>query len=553
MRKSREAINLTLDIPYPTAREDIVMRELVDRRAAEHPDRTFAVFEDGSTWSYAELRARAVHVARGLASLGVKQGDHVVSWQPTGGDAILTFIGTAYLGAVYVPFNTAYRGGLLEHVVWLSDARVAVVHSDLLDRLREVDRHALETVVAVGGPAHPVDGLTVLDSSALTPGEQPKPDEEAPSLTCPIKEWDTQCLIFTSGTTGPSKGVLSSCRQLAISAAVLYYWLDETDRSLVNLPMFHISGTSMTTRAIQTSGSIAVVESFRTDEFWPLVRRLGVTYSLLMGSIATFLAKRQPDAEERETPLKSILLAPLTAESIAFAKRVGVDWYTVFNMTEVSVPLISARNPEKVGTCGRLRRGAEVRIVDDHDCELPGGQVGELIIRDDVPWALNSGYHKNPEATAESLRNGWFHTGDAVTRDADGDFFYVDRKKDAIRRRGENISSYEVEMEVSRHAAVQEAAAIAVPSELGEDEVMVVVIPTEGQVLDPAELIEFLVPRMPHFMIPRYVRVIDELPRTPTMKVRKAVLRDEGVTDDAFDREAVGMKLRGHRFTRPAS
>ncbi|MDF1736893.1 MAG: AMP-binding protein [Minwuia sp.] len=543
---------MTLDIPYPTAREDIVLRELVERRAEEHPDRTFAVFEDGSAWSYGELRAKAVHVARGLAALGVRQGDHVVSWQPTGGDAILTFIATAYLGAVYVPFNTAYRGGLLEHVVWLSDARVAVIHSDLLDRLSEVNCHHLETVVAVGGAAHPVDGLTVLDSSALTPGAQPKSGDEAPQLTRRIEVWDTQCLIFTSGTTGPSKGVLSSGKQLSISAAVLYYWLGQSDRTLVNLPMFHISGTSLTTRAIQTAGSIAVVESFRTDEFWPLVRRLGVTYSLLMGSIATFLAKRQPDAEERDSPLKSILLAPLTAESIAFAKRIGVDWYTVFNMTEVSVPLISARNPEKVGSCGRLRRGAEVRIVDDNDCELPVGDVGELIIRDDEPWALNSGYHKNPEATAEALRNGWFHTGDAVSRDAAGDFFYVDRKKDAIRRRGENISSYEVEMEVSRHPAVQEAAAIAVPSDLGEDEVMVVVLTTVGQVLDPAELIEFLVPRMPHFMVPRYVRVIDELPRTPTMKVRKAALREEGVTNDTFDRESIGVKLRGHRFTKSA-
>ncbi|WP_206420047.1 AMP-binding protein [Minwuia thermotolerans] len=541
---------MKLEIPYPKAREDIVFRELIDRRAAEHPDRVFAVFDDGSAWTYADLRAKAVHVARGLAALGVGQGDHVVSWQPTGADALRTFLGVSYLGAVYVPFNTAYRGGLLEHVVWLSDAKVAVVHADLLDRLGEVKPHELQTVVTMGGPARDVPGLNVLESDALAPGEEPSAGEAPPPLDRPIEVWDTQCLIFTSGTTGPSKGVLSSGKQLAITSAVLYYWLDGSDRILLNLPMFHISGTSLTTRALQTGGSLAVVDSFRTEEFWPMVRRLGVTCTLMMGSMASLLAKLPETEDERATPLKSMLVAPLTTEAIAFARRVGVEWYTTFNMSEISVPLISRRNPEKAGTCGRLREGAEVRIVDDHDNELPAGAVGEMIIRDDEPWALNSGYYKNPEATAKAWTNGWFHSGDAVMRDADGDYFYVDRKKDAIRRRGENISSYEVETEVAAHPDVQEAAAIAVPSEHGEDEVMVVVIPAAGRKLEPAELVEFLVPRMAHFMVPRYVRIVDELPRTPTMKVRKVVLREQGITTDTFDREAAGMRVRGHRFAR---
>ncbi len=540
--------DLKLDIWYPKDREDTVLPLLLARRAAEHPERIFAVFEDGSAWTYADVHAKAIHAARGLAALGVKQGDHVVSWQPTGGDAIRTWLGVNYLGAVYVPFNTAYRGGLLEHVLWLSDASVAVVHADLLDRLGEVKRHELRTVIAMGGPARPVEGLEVLESRALTPGDEPGPGADMPATARPIELWDPQSLIFTSGTTGPSKGVLSSYRQLAISSAVLYYWLDSSDRILLNLPMFHISGTSLTTRAIQAGGSVAVVESFRTEEFWALVNRLGVTYSLLMGSIATFLAKRPVTDEERQTTLKSVLIAPLTTEAMAFAKRVGLDWYTVFNMSEIATPLISERNPEKVGTCGRLRKGAEVRIVDEHDQRLPDGTVGELIVRDEEPWALNSGYHKNAEATVNAWRNGWFHSGDAVMCDADGDYFYIDRVKDSIRRRGENISSYEVETEVSAHPDVAETAAIAVPSEHGEDEVMVVVIPVEGRSLDAAELVTFLVPRMAHFMVPRYVRIVDELPRTPTMKVQKAKLREQGITSDTFDREAVGIKVRRHRF-----
>ena len=544
---------MKLDIPYPRSREDIVVRELLDRRAAEHPERVFAIFEDGEVWTYADVRAKAVHVARGLAELGVKQGDHVVSWQPTGGDAIRTWLGVNYLGAVYVPFNTAYRGGLLEHVVWLSDAKVAVVHADLLDRLGEVKPHELQKVVTVGGPARPVPGLEVLESDALTPGAVPAPGEAAPELERTIELWDPQCLIFTSGTTGPSKGVLSPYRQLAMSSAVLYYWLGADDRILLNLPMFHISGTSLTMRALYTGGSVAVVEAFRTEEFWPVVRRLGVTYCLMMGSMATVLSKLPPSEDEREAPLRSVLIAPLTSEAMDFARRVGADWYTVFNMSEIAVPLISERNPEKIGTCGRLREGAFVRIVDDHDQPLPTGKVGEMVVRDDEPWALNLCYYKNAEATAEAWRNGWFHTGDAVMCDDDGDFFYIDRVKDSIRRRGENISSYEVETEVGAHPDVQEAAAIAVPSEHGEDEVMVVVIPVVGRSVDPAQLVEFLVPRMAHFMVPRFVRVVDELPRTPTMKVQKAKLRDAGVTADTFDREAAGMRLKGHRFGKAAA
>ncbi|PJK31723.1 AMP-binding protein [Minwuia thermotolerans] len=543
---------MKLDIAYPTRREDIVFRDLVEKYAKTQPDRIFAQFEDGSIWTWGELREKAVHIARGLRALGVSQGDHVISWQPTSADAIRTWFGINYLGAVYVPFNTAYRGGVLEHVVWLSDAKLAVVHADLLGRMGEVNPHDVKTIVAVGGEARPVEGYEVLDQAALSPGPPPGADEAPPELERPIEPWDNQSMIFTSGTTGPSKGVLSSYKQLGMSGNILYYWLTADDRALVNLPLFHISGTTLLTRMLAIGGSIAVVESFRTEEFWSVIRRLGVTCTLMMGSISTFLMKLPEDDDQRNSPLKSVLIPPLTSEVIAYAKRIGVDWYTTFSMTEANVPLISRPNPEKPGTCGRIRRGAEVRIVDEHDNEVPVGAVGELIIRDDEPWALCSGYHKNPEATAKAWRNGWFHTGDAVRRDDDGDFYFVDRLKDAIRRRGENISSYEVEVEVNAHPDVREAAAIAVASEHGEDEVMVVVMPVEGRTIDPKALVEFLIPRMPHFMVPRYVRVMKELPRTPTTKVQKVRLREAGVTDDTFDREAAGIRVRRHSFRKSA-
>jgi crotonobetaine/carnitine-CoA ligase len=269
-----------------------------------------------------------------------------------------------------------------------------------------------------------------------------------------------------------------------------------------------------------------------------------------MGSIATFLAKLPEDDDRRNTPLKSVLLVPLSTETLSFIRRIGVDWYTTFNMSEVAVPLVTERKPTKIGVCGRRRLGAELRIVDEQDNEVPDGTVGQLVLRDAEPWALCSGYYKDYEATAKAWRNGWFHTGDAFRRDAEGDYFYIDRMKDAIRRRGENISSFEVEAVVNEHPDVHESAAIAVPSEHGEDEVMIVVMTVPGRLVNPPDLIEYLIPRMPHYMIPRYIELTDSLPRTPTMKVQKAKLRETGISENTFDREAAGIKLHRHQFCR---
>jgi crotonobetaine/carnitine-CoA ligase len=214
-------------------------------------------------------------------------------------------------------------------------------------------------------------------------------------------------------------------------------------------------------------------------------------------------------------------------------------------MTELATPIVSPANPRVLGTCGRPRPGVEARVVDEHDIECAPDEIGELILRTSRPWEITQGYFRDPEATVRAWRNGWFHTGDAFRRDADGNFFFVDRRKDAIRRRGENISSFEVESEASAHAAVQDAAAIPVPSEFGEDEVMLVLTLVPGANIDPLELLRFLEPRMAHFMLPRYIRVIAAMPKTPTSKIEKHRLRAEGVTVDTWDREAHGVTVRG--------
>jgi crotonobetaine/carnitine-CoA ligase len=315
------------------------------------------------------------------------------------------------------------------------------------------------------------------------------------------------------------------------------------------MPMFHIGGMGLTFVMLVRGGSIAMMENFSTERFWPYVRASRATAIFLIGVMATFLIKQPPSNDDRDHSVRMAFMVPFTDEAAPFRERFGIDIYTIFNMTEISSPIVSEPNPAKAGTCGKPRPGVEVRLVDDNDCEVAIGAVGEMIVRTDRPWGMNSGYYKNPEATARAWRNGWFHTGDAFRRDVDGYFYFVDRVKDAIRRRGENISSFEVESEVMAHPSVREAAAVAVPSELGEDEVMAVVAPVPGATIDPVELIRFLEGRLPHFMIPRYVRVLDVLPKTPTAKVQKNELRQEGRTADTWDREAAGIRIRREKLS----
>ncbi|CEJ12724.1 putative sulfoacetate--CoA ligase [bacterium YEK0313] len=531
------------------ARADCVLRDLVDRHAATRPDAPYAVLPDGTALSYGALRMRVRATARALQDLGVGQGDHVLVWLPNGIDGLCLWFAINYAGAVYVPINTAYRGGILEHVVRNSGARLMIAHAELVERLAGIDRAALGTVVALGGKPTGIDGIDLRGAEALDGKGDVLP------LGRPIEPWDTQSIIYTSGTTGPSKGVLSSYAHLAAMGNALIAdgegtpYLGADDRFMVNLPMFHVGGTAPSYAMLVKGGAIVLVDAFDTASFWRTVAATGTTAVILLGVMATFLMKEPVAAGERDTPLRHAIIIPLAPEGVAFHARFGVTTHTLFNMSEVSCPLIAEANPTVAATCGKPRRGLEVRLVDAHDCAVPAGEIGELIIRTDSPWALNHGYNGDAEATARAWRNGWFHTGDAFRTDEQGNYFFVDRFKDSIRRRGENISSFEVELEVCAHPAVREAAAVAVPSPHGEDDILVAVSLTEGAALDPAELLAFLMPRMAHFMVPRYVRIVDDLPKTPTRKVEKYLIRRDGVTADCWDREAAGIVVKRQKLT----
>lgn len=526
-------------------RDECVLRNLLDRWANERPDQPHVVFADGAEWTFAELRDKVRTKAAGLRAMGIEQGEHVAVWLPNGPDALIAFYAINYIGAVFVPFNTAYRGQLLQHVIANSGARVLLVHPDLVPRLHEIDLGRVERLVVTTGievpePPRPIQRFDELAGAA----------DETLELARPIEPWDIQSIIYTSGTTGPSKGVLSSYLHMFTNAGPESWpMVDENDRYMCVAPIFHIGGMGPPFVMLARGASVAMIDNFSTEDFWAVAKATQSTVVFLLGVMATFLLKAEPRPDDRDHTVKKAFMVPLTGDAAAFTERFGVDIYTIFNMTEISSPIVSEANPTKIGTCGRVRDGVDVRLVDRNDCEVPIGEIGEMLVRTDRPWAMNSGYNANPEATAEAWRNGWFHTGDAFRRDEDGYFYFVDRVKDAIRRRGENISSFEVEADVCSHPAVREAAAVAVPSEFSEDEVMVIVAPVPGQKLEARQLAEFLIDTMPYFMVPRYIRILDELPKTPSAKVMKADLRKEGVTPDTWDREAAGLRVRREKFS----
>ncbi len=519
-----------------------IVGELIERHARERPDKLFALFDKEAAWSFEELRRRVTACAAGLEREGVRQGDFVLCWLPNSPEALCAYFAVNYLGAVFVPINTAYRGALLAHVIAKSGAKLMIAHGGLLGRLDGIVLSALEKLVVVGKSDGTPKGLQIIEHSSVYEADgAPSPPPAR------IEPWDTHLVLFTSGTTGPSKGVLCSYLHSYATNKGFRHQTPE-DRHFIPLPLHHATGAATAYTALAQGASLALVDGFDAKAFWATVDRFEATTTGLLGSMVQFLMKQPPSPDDRTHSLKKTLIAPLDALSLDFHARFSVDVYTLFNMTELSVPIFAGPNPEERGTCGKVRPGIEVRLVDEHDFEVAQGATGELILRADEPWQFTSGYLGEPEATALTWRNGWFHTGDLFRRDREGNYFFVDRLKDTVRRRGENISSFEVESEIMTYPAVREAAIIAVPG-ASEDEMLAVLAPQPGATIDPAELIEYLRPRLAHFMIPRFVRVIAELPKTPTQKVQKHLLRGDGVTKDTWDREAAGIKIGREKLT----
>jgi crotonobetaine/carnitine-CoA ligase len=522
-----------------------VLPHLIARYAEDVPDRVAMLDVEGRQSTYRELQDTYRTWSDAFRRLGVAPGDTVVTMLPNSFVAYEAWLGAAWLGAIEVPANNGYLGDTLRHLVNDSQAAVLVIAKRFVDRLAGVaaDLPHLRTVVVPD--AEPGDDLPdlpfeVVDGPRFFQGATPADD-----LPGPLHH-DIAALIYTSGTTGPSKGVLVPWAELNEFARMPPAGMIEEDGGYYTVyPAFHVSGKAMLYLSARYGGHIAIRETFSLSEFWPDIRRFGIKAAGLVGPMAALLMLAPPSPDDADTPLEKVFMGPLIPQVEEFKERFGVVVGSGFGMTEVGVPLgTDGFNLANATSCGRVRPGYQVRIVDEHDEVLPVGSVGELVVRSDEPWCITPGYFHQPERTAEAWRNGWFHTGDGFRCDEDGNYYFVDRMKDAIRRRGENISSFEVESGVGQHPAVQECAAIAVPSELGEDEIKVLVVAMAGRDLDPGELLDFLEPRMPKFMLPRYVEVVASLPKTDaTFRTRKVELRAAGLNDATWDREARGGPL----------
>jgi len=511
----------------------------VARWAAERPDQVAIRHADGEERTYGELDTLARRWATALEGLGIERGTHVATFLPNDFDAQTLWLGLGWLCAVEVPLNTGLVGSLLGHALRASDSVTLVATRELAERVcgLEDPLPGLERIVLVDDDGAGLElGLPVIDLRPLVAAASPG------TYAGPVYR-DIAAILFTSGTTGPAKPVLVPWTMVHH----MWSWAPEDavapgEFVYGAMPMFHNSGRSALNGCLVRGGSFVFREKFSGTHFWDDVQRHECVLASLVGPMTALLHAAPRRDDDADNPLRGIMCGPLIREIEDFEERFGVRVATGYGQTEVGMAVVTGWNHGPWANCGREREDypwSEVRVVDENDEPLGPGEVGELVVRSREPWALNAGYYKLPEATALAWRNGWFHTGDAFRYDEDGWFYLVDRMKDAIRRRGENISSFEVESIVSQHPEVVECAAVAAPAELGEDEVRVVIIARDPDRFDPAELLGWLESRMPRYMWPRYVDVVEDLPRNEsTGRIKKHEIRATAIGPGTWDRES---------------
>ena len=525
------------------------------QRASQHPDRV-AVDFDGRLWTWAELIEASEALAGGLAAAGVAPGEVVCHMSPNDPEAVVTMLALLRLGAVECPVNAGLRGAQLAHVLDHSGARVLIVDGSLADRMAEqlpaapglrfvVQRGPGPQSVVQRGPEprsvvqrgteaatviQPVTGSApgpplTLSYDSLRSSADPPPPFRRPRPSDPMN------IIYTSGTTGPAKGaVLPQAFPLEQARIKIEQWgLTADDVMFSALPLYHVNARFSTlATALVVGGRAALVSRFSARTFWDQVRRSGATEVGVVGAVSSILLRQPPGPADRDHRVRMMHGAAGIdmGQRATFEERFGLKLVTGFAMTETGhFATTSPDDPMRYRASGRPVPQYEVAVVDADDCEVAPGTVGELVVRPRRPGVMMTGYHRQPEATAAALRNGWFHTGDLATIADDGYVRWVDRAADAIRRRGEMISSTEVERAVCTLDGVAECAAVGVPSELGEEEVKLVVVAEPGRTIDPPALQHHCRVTLPDFCQPRYLEVLDELPTGATHKVNKHQLR----------------------------
>ncbi|MFX1767460.1 ATP-dependent acyl-CoA ligase [Paraburkholderia sp. A1RI-2L] len=535
--------------------QSLALPALLAARAARNGDA--ALFSDRRTsWSGAQALEIAARRAGALAAHGIRRGDRVALLCTNRSEFMEIVLGCGWLGAVVVPVNTASRGMQLEHILRNSGARLMVAETHLVGAVHAIDAqtHALESIWLIestrggesaethngsGAPAAGISATREIVVQLLPPLGEPLP---APR----IGDGEALAILYTSGTSGLSKGVICPHAQF-------YWWACLTaghlgvvpgDVLYTCLPLFHTNALNAFFQALVSDAQLVADRRFSASGFFASLIETGATVTYVLGAMVPILLGRPASAQERAHHVR-IALAPGVPGhfQLEFTERCGIALLDGYGSTETNFVLGGGIADQRAGYIGKLVPGFDARVVDENDREVPDGEAGELILRADTPFAFASGYFGMPEKTVEAWRNLWFHTGDRVVREASGYYRFVDRLKDAIRRRGENISSYEVEQVLLSHPAVETAAVYAVKSEFAEDEVMAALVLREGAALDALALIRYCEPRLPYFAVPRYLDFVADLPRTENGKIQKYKLREAGITVTAWDLETSGYRL----------
>ena len=523
----------------PNLEERTLLRSF-ERALGFAPDKVALADRDASS-TYAQAFQRSLSLAGGLARLGCRPGSPAGLMLDNSLDFVHAWLGMGLSGTVEVPVNTAYKGDFLAHILRDSGVETLLAEAHYLDRVEAIADQvpSLKNVVVRGA----FDGKSPAGLSLVAWGEV---EGSAPAAPVRRDPGDLFAYMYTSGTTGLSKGVL-------IPEAQAYTYASREDqdlptyqdRILVALPIFHLAGQWYGVyQSLIHRASCVVEPGFSPSGYWDVVRSQGITVTVMLGAMAEMLQQQPASPDDLDNPLRLAVMAPLASDFAAFEHRFGLKVAAVYGMSEIGAVMNGPPGTVVGGEAGFARDGYELRLVGADGNDVPDGEVGELWVRPMVPHTVMAGYHNLPEATAAATRGGWIHTGDAFRRDAEGRYFFTDRMKDALRRRGENVSSFEVEKVVNSHPSVLESAVVGVPSELGEDEIKAVIVLRAGFEADPVGITEHLIERLPYFMVPRFIAFVPALPKTPTQKVQKNLLRSQDAADEIWDREAAGIILK---------
>lgn len=526
-------------LPFAFELAERTLPAVLTKQAERFGDRRLFVC-GATTWSYREAKNAAAAAAGMLLDAGLAAADRVALMCGNRAEFMTVFLGAAWIGVITVPVNTAAKGPQVSYYLKNSGARILIVEARFLDVIEQADLAGLplERIWVIGGPAPPA--LQGVPCSVLPP-----PGKAVPAA--PVKPGDVLAILYTSGTTGPSKGVICPHAQ--------YFWrgvnssqlLEITDRDILHttLPLFHINALNCFAQALLTGATQVVEARFSASGFWPSLALHEATVCYLLGAMVPILLSRPPAPEERAHRVR-IALAPGVPGNLheTFRLRCGIALLEGYGSTEKNFVIGDVVGQQRIGAMGGVGPGFHARVVDDADNDVAPGIAGELVLRADEPFAFATGYFGMPDKTAEAWKNQWFHTGDRVIQDADARFRFVDRLQDAIRRRAENISSFEVEQVLLSHPEVKVAAVYPVCSALAEDEVMAALVRKPGSSLNEADIMRFCEPRLPYFAIPSFIEFFDDLPRTENGKIQKFQLRDRGVTATTWNRDAAGYQIK---------